>query len=135
MKMHDALHSFGRGLIIRNVVSRDPVFVTPDVAQEHEHETGQIKDELFYRYRAAARGDVNAKSGGMVWENEKGVAEKQVEEKADWRQDGDRTPKGRARELQVGPGGKPPRERCDRNDKKKQTPGVTERRRIVGARL
>src|SRR4029453_19059526 len=135
MKTHDTRDSLGRRFIIRNVVSRHPVFVAPDVTQEHEHETGQIKNEFFYRYRATPRGDINAESGGLVWEDEEGAAEKQVEKKADWHQDGDRTPKGRARKLQVGPGGKPPPQREDRNDKEEQTPGVTERRRIVGARL
>ena len=107
----------------------------PDITQEHEHETSQIEDEFFYRYGAAARGDIDAESGGLVWEHEEGVAEKQVEEKADWRQDGDRTPKGRARKLKVGPGSKPPRQGCDRNEEEEQTPGVTKWRRIVGAWL
>src|SRR4029450_1304028 len=120
MKTHDARHSFRRSFIIWNVVSCHPVFVAPDVTQEHEHETGQIEDELFDRYGAAARGKINAERRRRVWEREEGVAEKQVEEKADWHQDDDRTPKGRARELEVGPGGKPPPERCDRNDEKKQ---------------
>src|SRR6266508_1483735 len=135
MKTHNARHSLGRSFIIRHVISRHPVFVAPDVTQKHEHKTGQIEDELFHRYGAAACRDINAESGELVWEDEEGVAEKQVEEKADWRQHGDRTPKGRARKLQVGPGGKPPRQRYNRNDEEEQTPGVTKRRRIVGARL
>src|SRR3989442_13222377 len=64
MKMYHARHPFGRSFIIRHVVSRHPVFVAPDITQEHEHETGEIEDELFYRHRAAARGDVNAERGG-----------------------------------------------------------------------
>jgi hypothetical protein len=135
MKTHDARHSPGRGLIIRDVVRRHPVFVAPDITQEHEHETRQIKDELFYWYRAAARRDVDAESCGFVWEDEEIVAEQQIEDEAQRRQNCDRTPKGRARELQIGSGDEPPGQRCDRNDEEEQTPSVTERCRIVGAWL
>src|SRR5256885_16633051 len=96
MKMYHARHPFGRSFIIRHVVSRHPVFVAPDITQEHEHETGEIEDELFYRYRAAARGDVNAESGGLVWGDEKKGTEEHNDEKNERRPEGEANPQDRA---------------------------------------
>src|SRR5438876_307031 len=99
MKMYHARHPFGRSFIIRHVVSRHPVFVAPDITQEHEHETGEIEDELFYRYRAAARGDVNAESGGVVWGGEGSGTEEHNGDKGRRRPDGSPRHKGRARAV------------------------------------
>src|SRR6185295_15266850 len=71
----------------------------------------------------------------FVRENEERVAKEEIERESEWGQNGNRAPEGGARELQIRARGKPPGEASDRDEKKQEATGVTERGRIGACRL
>src|SRR5262249_37150193 len=108
-----------------------PIFIAPDVTQQYQHEPGEVENEFFNRNRSAHRGYFPTNSCQLVWENKKGVAKKQVEQKTEWRQHSDRSPEGFSRKLQIGSASKPPAQRADGEDKQERAPRVSEQRRVI----
>src|SRR5207244_1753540 len=94
-------------------------------------EPGQVENEFFEWNRSAHGQYLPTKSGRFIWENEKGVAKQQVEQKTQGCQHSERSPERLSRKLQIGSAGKPPAERPDRNNKQEQAPCISKRRWIV----
>ena len=76
---------FGRRRVIGHVVRTHPVFIAPNVTQQHQHEPGEVENEFFDWNRSADRGYFPAESGRFIRENEKRVAKEQVERETQWR--------------------------------------------------
>src|SRR5262245_30186945 len=53
MKTNDTRYVFGCRRVIAHVVRRHPVFVAPDVTQQHQHEPGEVENEFLDRNRSA----------------------------------------------------------------------------------
>src|SRR5206468_1997101 len=131
MKTDDARYAFGRRRVVGDVVGRHPIFIAPNITQQHQHEAGEIEDE-FLDWNCSAYGrDVAAECGRLVRENEEGVAKEQIQQKPEWREHRDGSPKCFSWKLQIGTARKPPPERRDRNNKQEQAPCISERGRII----
>jgi hypothetical protein len=85
MKTDDPRYVFGRRRVIAHVVRRHPVFIAPNVTQQHQHEPGEIENEFLDGNRSAHRGYFPTESGRFIRENEKGVAKQQVEQETERR--------------------------------------------------
>jgi hypothetical protein len=131
MKTDDARYALGRGLVVGHVVCRYPIFIAPNVTQQHQHEAGEIEDEFLDWNRSTHGGYLATERGRFIWENEESVAKEQVEHETEWREHRDGSPKCFSRKLQIGPAGKPPSQRRDRNYKQEQAPCISERGRII----
>src|SRR5439155_8434386 len=135
VKTDDTRYAFGGSRIVGDVVSRHPIFIAPDITQQHEHEAGEIKDEFLDWNCSTHCRYLPTECRRLVWENEKGIAKEHVEHKTKWREHRDRSPKCFSRKLQIGLAGKPPPQRRDGNNKQEQAPSISERRRIIRGRL
>src|SRR5438445_6155264 len=135
MKTDDARYAFGRRRVVGDVVGRHPIFIAPNITEQHEHEASQIENE-FLDWNCSAYGrDAAAECGRLVRENEESVAKEQVEHETEWREHRDGSPKCFSGKLQIGPAGKPPPERRDRNNKQEKARCISERRRIIRSDL
>jgi hypothetical protein len=85
MKTDDSRDAFGGYRVIGHVVRRQPIFIAPNVTQQHQHEPGEIENEFFNRNRSAHGGYFPTESRRFVWENEESVAKEQVEEETERR--------------------------------------------------
>ena len=85
MKTDDPRYVFGRRRVIGHVVRPHPVFIAPNVTQQHQHEPGEVENEFFNRNRSAHRGYFPAECGGFVRKNEKSISKEQVEHETQWR--------------------------------------------------
>src|SRR5437667_7436649 len=101
MKTDDPRYAFGCCLVVRNVVGGHPIFIAPDVTQQHEHEAGQIENEFLDWNSSACRRDVPAECGRPIWENEEGVAKEQIQQKAEWREHCDGPPECFSRKNEI----------------------------------
>src|SRR4030095_11190785 len=115
MKTDDPRYTFGRVRVIRRVVRRHPVFIAPNVTQQHQHEPREVENELFDGNRPAHRSYLPTECGRFVRENEKRVTKQQVEEETERRQRRDGSPKRLSWKPQIRPAAKPPTERADRD--------------------
>src|SRR5438876_6274428 len=131
MKTDDARYAFGRRRVVGDVVGGHPIFITPDITQQHQHEPGEIEDEFLDRNRSTEGRNLAPECGRFLWESEESTAKEQVEQETEWREHCDGSPKCFSRKLQIGPAGKPPSKRRDGNNKQEQAPCISERRRII----
>src|SRR5206468_5840068 len=131
MKTDDAGYAFGRRRVIGDVVGCHPIFIAPDITQQHQHEAGEIEDEFLDWNRTTCCGYFATERRRFIWENEESVAKEQVEQETEWREHGDGSPECFSRKLQIGPAGKPPPERRDRHNEQEQAPCISKRRRII----
>ena len=108
MKTDDAWYVFGRRCVIGHVVRGKPILIAPDITQRYQHEPGEVENE-FFEWNCSAHGQyLPTKSGRFIWENEKGVAKQQVEQKTQGCQHSERSPERFSRKLQIGSARKPP---------------------------
>src|SRR5215475_1353263 len=85
MKTDDPWDISGGRRVIAHVVRRHPVFIAPNVTQQHEHEPGEVENE-FFDWNCSAQGRYfPTESGRFIWENEESVAKQQVEEETERR--------------------------------------------------
>src|SRR5262249_50573208 len=84
-KTDDSRDVLARCRVIAHVVRRHPVFIAPNVTQQHQHEPGEIENEFFNRNRSAHGRYFPTESGRFVWENEESVAKQKVEEETERR--------------------------------------------------
>src|SRR5262245_48538985 len=68
-----ARYVFGRCHVIAHVVRGHPVFIAPNITQEHQHEPGDVEDEFFNWNRSAHRGYFPTECGRFIWEDEESV--------------------------------------------------------------
>src|SRR5206468_7525912 len=108
MKTDDAGYAFGRRCVVGDVIGRHPIFIAPDITQQHQHEAGEIEDEFLDWNCSTHCRYLPTECRRLVWENEKGIAKEQVEHETKWREHRDRSPKCFSRKLQIGPAGEPP---------------------------
>src|SRR5437660_9716630 len=125
MKTDDPRYAFGCCLVVRNVVGSHPIFIAPDVTQQHEHEAGEVEDEFLDRNRPAQRGNLATECSCFVWEGEESVAKEQIEQEAKRCEHGDGSPKCFSRKNEIGPTGEPPSQRTDRNNKQEEAPCIS----------
>src|SRR5437867_9862725 len=135
MKTDDARYAFRRHRVVGDVVGRHPIFITPDITQQHQHEAGKVEDEFLDWNRSTHRGYLATECRRYVWENEESVAKEQVEQETKWREHGDSSPECLSRKLQIWTAGEPPPARRDGNNKQDQAPCISERRRIIRSGL
>jgi hypothetical protein len=135
MKTDDARYAFGCGRVVGDIVGAHPIFIAPNVTQQHEHEAGEIEDEFLDWNRSTRRGYLAAERSCFIWKNEESVAKEQIEQETDWREHCDGSPECFSRKLQIGPAGKPPPERRNRNNEQEQAPCISERGRIIRSGL
>src|SRR5437773_11899713 len=131
MKTDDAWYAFGRRRVIGDVIGRHPIFIAPDITQQHQREAGEIEDEFLDRNRTTHRGYFATERRRFIWENEESVAKEQVEHETAWREHRDGSPKCFSRKLQIRTARKPPPERRDRHNKQQQAPCISKRRGII----
>src|SRR5437016_4363169 len=135
MKTDDAGYAFGRRRVVGDIIGRHPIFIAPDITQQHQHEAGEIEDEFLDWNSSTHCGYFATERRRFIWENEESVAKEQVEHETEWREHRDRSPRGFSRKLQIGTARKPPPERRDGNDRQEQAPCISERRRIIRSGL
>src|SRR5215467_5230836 len=80
MKTNDSWYIFGRCRVIAYVIRTHPVFIAPNITQQHQHEPGEIKNEFFDRNSSADGWYFQTESGRFIWENEESVAKQQIEQ-------------------------------------------------------
>src|SRR4029077_9844025 len=85
MKTNDPRYVFSRRRVVAHVILRHPVFVAPNVTQQHQHEPCEVENEFFNRNRSAQRGYFPTECGRFIRENEKRVPKQQVERETQWR--------------------------------------------------
>src|SRR5262249_26677616 len=116
MKADDARYASRCCCVVGNIVRRHPIFIAPDIAQQHQHEASEIEDEFLDWNCSTKCGYLAAECCCFVWKNEESIAEEQVEQQTEWREHCDGPPKCLFRKPQIGPAGKPPPERRDRSN-------------------
>src|SRR5439155_10609760 len=131
MKTDDARYAFGRRRVVGDVIGRHPIFIAPDITQQHQHEAGEIEDEFLDGNRSTQGGNIATERRCFIWENEESVAKEQIQQEPDWREHSDGSPKCFPWKLQVRAADKPPPERRDRHNEQKQAPCISKRRRII----
>src|SRR5437660_6863792 len=131
METDDARYRFASRPVVGNIVSPHPIFVTPDITQQREHEASEVEDELLDWNGPAHCGYFATEGCCLVSENKKGVAKEQIQQEPDWREHSDGSPKCFPWKLQVRAAGKPPPERRDRHNEQEQAPCISKRRRII----
>ena len=108
--------SLRRRLVSRERCSCHPIFIAPNVTEQHEHETSQVENKFLDWNRSTDGRDFASKCGRFVWENEESVAKEQIEQEAERCEQGDAFSKMPFSETcRSGSAGKPPRQRTNRN--------------------
>src|SRR6266511_4203105 len=73
MKTDNARYAFRGSRIVGDVVSRHPIFIAPDITQQHEHEAGEIEDEFLDWNCSTHCRYLPTECRRLVWENEKAL--------------------------------------------------------------
>src|SRR6516164_7952584 len=102
MKADDTGYVFGRRGVVGDVVGRHPIFIAPNITEQHEHEASQIENEFFDWNGSADGWDFATECGQLVWENEESVAKQQIEQETKRREHGDGSPKSLSRKFEIG---------------------------------
>src|SRR5215470_2977755 len=99
MQPQKAIEIDAVAVIIWNRIGQKPVFIKPDVKQQHCKKTCEIEDIFFERHTSTQCRSLNIQGGQRIWENEKVVCEKEIQRRSKRKEESNRPPECFSRDL------------------------------------
>src|SRR5262249_21875116 len=86
-------------IIVRNGIGSQPVFIQPDIEQQHFQKACEIEDIFFNWHTTAERRGLDTKRRLHIRKVEKELCKEKIERSSQRKEDPDRPPKGFLRDL------------------------------------